>query len=71
MQLSFYIIPWLMSIVPTFWLGVYAYQHRKTNAAIPFAAMCFLAALWSTGYLIDLSSTSLQTKVLAEKISKP
>jgi PAS domain S-box-containing protein len=68
MQQTPYLIPWFISIALTFALGVYAFRHRKTPAAVSFTVMCFLATLWATGYVFELSSLDINVKILAAKI---
>jgi PAS domain S-box-containing protein len=68
MQNTPYLIPWFVSVVLTFSLGVYAIRRRGHFASIPFIAMCFFATLWAAGYIFELGGTTLEVKLLAIKI---
>jgi len=68
MQLSLYIIPWVISITLTMTMGVYALRRRQNLAAIPFAAMGFFASWWSIFYIAGLISLDLQVKIIMAKI---
>lgn len=68
MQLTPLIIPWLISAILTFSMGVYTIRRRKHVASIPFALMCFFAALWAGSYIFELGGITLPTKLWALKI---
>ena len=68
MQATPYIIPWVISITLTTTMGVYALRRRQNLAAIPFAAMCFLAAWWSIFYIVSVLSFDLQFKIVTSQI---
>ncbi|MCZ2127077.1 MAG: PAS domain-containing protein [Anaerolineales bacterium] len=69
MQLTPYLIPWVLSALLTFSLGLYALRFRKRPAAIPFIAMCFFASFWAFSYLFDIGSTTLAVKIWGIKFS--
>ncbi|HRQ32274.1 MAG TPA: histidine kinase N-terminal 7TM domain-containing protein [Anaerolineales bacterium] len=68
MQNTPFLILWLISFASTFSMGVYTIRHRKHIASIPFALMCFFAALWAGSYIFELGGITLPTKLWALKI---
>lgn len=68
MQSTPLLYPWILSVILTSALGIYALQFRRNIAAIPFIAMCFFASLWGLGYIFEFDSTSLVVKVWGLKI---
>jgi len=68
MQSTPLLLPWILSVILTFLMGVYALRFRRNIVAVPFIAMCFFASLWAFGYIFELDSTNLAVKILGVKI---
>jgi len=68
MQNTLYLVPWFLSAILTFLMGVFVLRRRGHFAARPFIAMCFFAALWALGYIFELGGTSLALKLTAVKL---
>lgn len=68
MQSTPYLIPWFVSAILTFLMGVLVIRRRENLAARPFIAICLFATIWAGGYIFELGSTSLAVKLLAVKI---
>jgi PAS domain S-box-containing protein len=68
MQSTPYLIPWFVSTILTFLMGVFVIRRREHLAARPFIAMCLFATVWAGGYIFELGSASLAVKLLAVKI---
>ena len=68
LQFTPYTIPLICAALLAFGLGIYAWQHRDTNGAGPFAALMIGTAQWSAFYAIELSFVSLPTKVLCTNL---
>lgn len=69
MQFTPLFYPWMLSVILTFFMGVYALRYRRHTASIPFIAMCFFASLWAFSYIFELGATNLVVKIWAVKIS--
>lgn len=68
MQTTTLLFPWLLSVILTFLLGLYALRFRRHVAAVPFIVMCFFASVWAFGYILELGASSLPLKMLGIKI---
>lgn len=68
MQITPLLLPWVLSVVLTFLLGIYALRFRKSPTAVPFIAMCFFASLWAFSYVFELGSTNLTFKIWSVKL---
>ncbi|MBK9781018.1 MAG: PAS domain-containing protein [Anaerolineales bacterium] len=68
MQTTPLLLPWILSVILTFLMGLYAFRFRRNVATIPFIAMCFFASLWAFTYLFELGSTNLLVKLWSVKI---
>jgi PAS domain S-box-containing protein len=69
MQFTPLLYPWMLSVVLTFFLGVYTLRFRKHTGSIPFIAMCFFASFWAFSYIFELGAMDLTVKIWAVKIS--
>jgi PAS domain S-box-containing protein len=68
MQITPLLLPWVLSVVLTLFLGLYALRFRKNPTAVPFIAMCFFASQWALSYVFELGSTNLIFKIWAVKL---
>jgi len=46
-------------------LQVYAWRHRATPGATPFAILCLVAAIWAVSNALEMAGTDLPTKLFA------
>src|SRR5262245_57671847 len=58
-----YIWPFLISLIITVMLGLYAYRRRHLPAASIFAVVMFALTVWTFCYVMELSSVTLEGKV--------
>lgn len=63
-----YTFPALVSAVIVAALARLAWRRRNIPAAMSFALLTLCAALWSAGYVVELSMTTLPAKILAAKV---
>ncbi len=65
-QLSYtpYVLPFLVSLLITSGLGVYAWRHRHQYAAGTFAGVMLAMTVWTLCYALELCSDTLEGKLL-------
>ena len=68
MQSTPLLLLWILSVILTFSMGLYALRFRRHVAAIPFIAMCFFASLWAFSYIFEFDSISLAVKIWGVKV---
>ena len=61
-------VPLLIATAISAWLAVYAWQRRPARGVAPFAVLMVAVALWSLGYVLELASGSLPTKIFWAKL---
>jgi diguanylate cyclase (GGDEF)-like protein len=59
-----FIWPFVISLVITTVLGLYAYRHRHLPAASVFALLMLTLTVWTFCYVMELSSVTLEAKIL-------
>ena len=57
------ILPLVLSVIISLWLGCYALTRRRSNQADLFALLMVLLSVWTTCYIFGLSSVSLSGKI--------
>ena len=63
MQYTPYTLPLICAALLAFGLSIYAWRHRETNGAGPFAGLMVSMAFWTLCYTLELSFVTLPTKV--------
>ncbi|MBN1147651.1 MAG: hypothetical protein JXA78_10380, partial [Anaerolineales bacterium] len=58
-----YLIPYIVSLVITCSVGIFALRRRKVAGALPFALAAFGQVQWTLGYIFELLSPGLQAKI--------
>lgn len=59
----FYLLPYLISLGISAGVSYYAWQRRKMVGAAPFAVVSLAMALWTLGYIFELTSPTLAAKI--------
>ncbi|NJN92975.1 MAG: PAS domain S-box protein [Anaerolineales bacterium] len=62
-QLLLFLLPYLVSVAITTTIGFYAWRHRTVAGAVPFAMAALAGASATLGYIFELVSPSLETKI--------
>ena len=62
-----YVLPFLVSLLITSGLGVYAWRNRHQYAASVFAGLMLALTVWTLCYALELSSITLEGKLLWAK----
>ena len=57
------ILPLILSVIISLWLGFYALTRRRNQQADLFALLMVLLSVWTTCYIFGLSSVSLSGKI--------
>ena len=57
-----YLIPYLLSLLISLGVGLYALRRRRVEGAGPFSMMVFFEAAYTAGYIFELLSPTLRTK---------
>lgn len=57
----FFLIPYLISMGISIWIGYLGWQRRRTRAAFALAGLAAAEALWILGYIAQLLSSGLTT----------
>ncbi len=65
------LFPYLLSVFTSVGVGVYAWQHRKVAGAVPFAVRSLAQASATVGYIFELLSPDLQTKIFWDSLQFP
>ncbi|MFT5366292.1 MAG: signal transduction histidine kinase/CheY-like chemotaxis protein [Candidatus Latescibacterota bacterium] len=68
LQYTSYTLPLICAAQLALGLGIYAWRHRDTNGAGPFAGLMVGAALWSLLYAIELSFVDLPMKIICTNL---
>lgn len=68
LQFTPYTLPLLCAALLALGLGIYAWRHRDTNGAGPFAALMIGAAQWSLFYALELTFVALPIKIICTNI---
>ncbi|MGA1197011.1 MAG: histidine kinase N-terminal 7TM domain-containing protein [Candidatus Latescibacterota bacterium] len=63
MQYTPYTLPLICAALLAFALSIYAWRHRDTNGAGPFAGLMMSMAFWTLCYTLELSLIALPPKV--------
>jgi PAS domain S-box-containing protein len=63
-----YLLPILFSIWITITVGVYTIRRHRVIGARSFAAVLFCEAIWTTGYLFESISTTLEGKIFWDNL---
>ncbi len=58
-----YLIPYVISLVISAAVGIYAWNRRDVAGALPFALFAWAEASWTAGYIFELLANSLQAKL--------
>lgn len=58
-----YLIPYLVSAAISFSIALYAWQRRSVPGAAPFTVVAFSQTVWTMGYIFELGSPSLTSKI--------
>ena len=56
-----FLIPYLVSIGLSIWIGVLAWQRRRIRSALPLAGLAAAESLWTLAYVFQLLSSGLPT----------
>jgi PAS domain S-box-containing protein len=67
-QFTTFMIPLSVSAIISIALAIYAWMRRATSGAAMLALLTLSVAEWSVGYLFELGSADLQTKILWAKL---
>jgi len=68
MSAALLLIPYLLSAAITIWLGVHAWRRRSVQGAAQFAGLTLAETVWTLGYVGQLISTRLDTKLFWNNI---
>ena len=63
-----HLIPYLISLLISTGVGLYAWRRREVVGARAFAIISLVMAFWTLGYIFELLSTSLQAKVFWDNL---
>jgi len=58
--MNIYAIITLIAAIITAFLSVYALRYRRTRGALSFSGLCFAAAAYAMGYVLELNGTSIE-----------
>jgi PAS domain S-box-containing protein len=58
-----FVVPYLISLLISFGVGVYSWRHRSEAGARAYAVVAFSQALWTAGYICELLSPDLAGKL--------
>jgi diguanylate cyclase (GGDEF)-like protein len=58
-----YIWTFVISLIITTVLGIYAYRHRHLHTASTFALLMFALSVWTFCYVMELSTVTLEGKI--------
>ncbi len=58
-----YLFPYFISLAISLGIAVYAWRRREVESALAFVALCVGEAVWTFGYIFELTSITLAGKV--------
>ncbi len=67
-QSLLYLISYLVSMITSMGISIYAWRRRRTIGAFPFALVALTQAVWTLGYVFELASPSLEAKIFWDNL---
>ena len=67
-QTLLYLIPYVISLVISTGVGLYAWRRRELTGAAAYAWVALSQASWTLGYIFELASPSLESKIFWDNI---
>ncbi|MBI5928697.1 MAG: PAS domain-containing protein [Chloroflexi bacterium] len=58
-----YLVPYIISLIISVGIAVYAWDHRQVSGGVYFTGLVVSQSLWIAGYIFELASSSLQSKL--------
>jgi len=63
-----YIWPFVISLLISIFLGIYAFRHQHVPAVTTFAWAMVAMSIWTLGYMLDVMSVTLEGKIFWAKM---
>ena len=67
-QALLYLVPYVISFMISASVGLYAWRHRAVLGATPYAWVALSQAAWTLGYIVELTSSSIEAKVFWDNL---
>ncbi len=66
-----YLSPFLISLLIMVWTGAFAWKRRKVSGATEFSLFIGVQVLWCLGFMLELTSTTLEWKLFWDDVQWP
>ncbi|MGD8623459.1 MAG: histidine kinase N-terminal 7TM domain-containing protein [Anaerolineae bacterium] len=63
-----YLIPYLISMAISALVAIYTWRYRQEAGAKPYALVALAAAVWTLGYVLELTSPALEAKIYWDNV---